>query len=131
MYISEYDRLDLMADRTNIDGFMEAVREAQANKEHIGISIVTSKERTNYTTVIDGVNAEDIKYIETTDCVHVGGWRDPYNLTIPVTKNMFIEDATPRCKDWHGMTIQYTFRMGRLSVAFLFDYDETISEDYI
>ena len=121
MNILEYER----ADRTDIDGFMTAVREAQDNKEHIFIDIVTMKERTNYTAVINGVNADDIQYIEKTKCVNVGSWRCQYGLTVPVAQNMFVEDVTPRCPEWQGMTMQYTFRMGRLSTAFLFQYDET------
>ncbi len=124
MNISEYDRLDLMAERTDIDTFMAAVREAQANKDHICIDIVTMKESTDYTAVINSVNADNIQYIEKTKCVNVGGWRDPYNLTVPGTWDMFVEDTTSSYPGYKGMIMQYTFRMGRLSIAFLFQYDE-------
>lgn len=131
MNISMQDLEELTAEKTDLETFMDAVREAQANKEHVSIDLVTMKESTNYTMVIHGVDADSIKYIESTGCISVGGWKDCYNVTVPDKSDIYMSDATPGCDGWQGMIFQYSFWRDDLSVAFLFNYDETIMEEYI
>ena len=87
------------------------------------------KANTNYTTVISGVDAYSIEYVESTGCIHVGGWKDCYELIVSDNSDIYMTDATPQ--NWQGMMLQYSFWKDDLSVAFLFSYDETIMEEYI
>lgn len=129
MDISIRELEELTADEISIEIFLDAVREAQANKEHIHIDVVALKANTNYTTVISGVDADSIEYVESTGCIHVGGWKDCYELIVSDNSDIYMTDATPQ--NWQGMMLQYSFWKDDLSVAFLFSYDETIMEEYI
>lgn len=129
MNISMKDLEELTADECSMNDFLDAVREAQANKGHITIDLVTLKDSTNYSTVIHGVDADSIKYIEATGCIHVGGWKDCYNVIVPEKSDIFMSDATP--DKWQGMIFQYSFWKDDLSIAFMFNYDETMMEEYI
>ena len=120
---------EMTSDKTSISDFLTALEDARNNKEHISIDVVTLKDGTNFTAVINGVNPDDIKYIEKTGCIHVGGWKDCYSLVVPDKSNIYMSDATPQ--NWQGMMLQYSFWKDDLSVAFLFSYDETIMEEYI
>lgn len=120
---------ELTADECSMNDFLDTVREAQANKGHITIDLVTLKDSTNYSTVIHGVDADNIKYIESTGCIIVGGWKDCYSVIVPDKSDVYMSDATP--DKWQGMILQYSFWKDDLSVAFLFSYDETIMEEYI
>jgi len=122
---------EMTSDKTSISDFLTALEDARNNKEHISIDVVTLKDGTNFTAVINGVNPDDIKYIEKTGCIHVGGWKDCYSLVVPDKSDIYMSDATPGCDGWQGMIFQYSFWKDDLSVAFLFSYDETIMEEYI
>lgn len=113
---------EMTADKISINVFLDALEDARNNREHISIDVVTLKDGTNFTAVMNGVNPDDIKYIEKTGCIHVGGWRDSYSLTIPETEDIYMADATPH--KWEGLIIQYSFWKDDLSVVFLFNCDD-------
>lgn len=120
---------EMTTDNISINYFLDALEDVRKHKEHISIDVVALKDGTNFTAVINGVNPDDIRYIEKTGCIHVGGWRDSYSLTVPETEDIYLADATPH--ECEGLIIQYSFWKDDLSVAFLFSYDETIMEEYI
>lgn len=126
MDISIRELEEMTADKTSISDFLTALEDARNNREHISIDIVTLKDGTNFTAVMNGVNPDNIEYIKKTGCIHVGGWRDSYNLTVPETEDIYLADATPH--EWEGLIIQYSFWKDDLSVAFLFSCDDIYSE---
>lgn len=122
---------EIIADRTSIERFMTAVREAQVNKEHIYVDVVNIIKGVEFSIVINGVNADEIQYIEKDKRMIVGGWRDPYSLTFPVTQDIFVEDITSGLPVSQGMAMQYTFQTGSISTSFLFQYDEACLDESI
>ena len=113
---------EMTADKISINDFLDALEDARNNRKHISIDVVTLKDGTNFTAVMNGVNPDDIKYIEKTGCIHVGGWRDSYSLTVSETEDIYMADATPH--ELEGLIIQYSFWKDDLSVAFLFNCDD-------
>lgn len=120
---------EMTTDNISINYFLDALEDVRKHREHISIDVVALKDGTNFTAVINGVNPDDIQYIEKTGCIHVGGWRDSYSLTVPETEYIYLSDATPQ--NYQGILFQYSFLLDDLLVAFLFSYDETIMEEYI
>ena len=118
---------EMTTDNISINYFLDALEDVRKHREHISIDVVALKDGTNFTAVINGVNPDDIRYIEKTGCIHVGGWRDSYSLTVPETEYIYLSDATPQ--NYQGILFQYSFLLDDLLVAFLFSYDETIAED--
>lgn len=92
MDISIRELEELTADKISINDFLDALEDARNNKEHISIDVVTLKDGTNFTAVMNGVNPDDIKYIEKTGCIHVGGWRDSYSLTVPEAEDIYMAE---------------------------------------
>lgn len=128
--ITQDIRLALMAERTDADGFMWAIREAQRMKEHISIDIVMLQDGTNFSEVINEVNADGIRYSKDTDSIVVDELKDAYSLTVPVPEQIFIQDVSER--GTADMTLEYVFQItGELSVAFRFEYDAYYVEEYM
>ena len=114
---------EMTADKISINDFLDALEDARSNKEHISIDVVILKDGTDFAAVISGVNPDDIRYTEKTGCIHVGGWKDSYSLTVPGTEDIYLADTTP--EERQGMTLQYSFCKDDLSVAFILQYDHT------
>lgn len=123
--IREYEQM--ISEQATMQDFFAVVKDAQENKDHVMIDIVMVKDGTNFSSTISGISAEDIRYIEKTGCINVGGLRDCYGLTISDGCEILTMDATPQ--DWSNMVIQYAFWKDDLSVTFLFTYDEKYLED--
>ena len=118
--IYEYEQM--ISEQATIQEFLDVIKDAQENKEHITIDIVMIKDGANFSSIINGINADDIKYIEKTGCIGVGGCRDCYSLTISDGCEILTMDATP--DNCSYMVIQYSFWKDDLSVTFLFTYDD-------
>ncbi len=128
--ITQDIRLALMAERTDIDGFMWAIREVQRMKNHISIDIVMLQDETNFSAVVNGVNADWIRYAKETHSIIVDGLHDAYSLTVPVPDQIYVQDVTERGAA--DMTLEYVFQItGGLSVAFRFEYDAYYVEEYM
>lgn len=130
MNITQDIRLALMAERTDADGFMWAIQEAQRMKDHISVNIVVLQDGTNFSGIINGVNADGIRYIREIGSIVIAGLRDAYSLTAPVPEQIFIQDVSERGAA--DMTLEYVFQItGGLSVAFRFTYDSYYVAEYM
>ena len=124
--ITLYDFEEMQAEKASITDFLETLREAQSDPEHITIDIVTVAENTNYSFILNGVKADDINYISNTGCVVVGNWKDNFELTVPETKAILLKVDTSN----DSITAHYSFWNNGLSVNFLFNYDESYNQTF-
>lgn len=129
MSIAEYEQLE--SEEITVNDFMNIVKDSQINKEHISIDLVIVQENSNFTTVINGISPDTIKYIEETGCVHAGSYQDNYSLTIPEKDCMYMTDATADNIENDHMTMQFSTWSGDLSIAFMITYDSAYLEHMI
>jgi len=76
------------------------------------VDVITTLHNLDFTATYPKVHAADIKYIEATDKINVGGWQDNFDLVIPSPEKI-------SRKDLENGTIIYTARTGDLITSFV------------